>query len=92
MMGLAGAGAILLVTGMGSLFSGKKENQQADPTPALLFFKSEPNEFAFLNVLGKVHYKFADVGELLANYHCEPKARILLEQKVLDKLAEIMKG
>ncbi len=26
------------------------------------------------------------------NYHCEPKARILWEQKVLDSLDEIMKG
>lgn len=66
MMGLAGAGAILPITGVPSIISGGSENQKPDPGPALVFFKSEPNEFAFLNVLGKAHYKFADIGELLA--------------------------
>ena len=66
MMGLAGAGAILPVAGIGSIISESKSNRKADPGPALVFFKSEPNEFAFLNVLGKAHYKFADIGELLA--------------------------
>ncbi len=37
-----------------------------DTKPELVFFKNETNEFNFLNLLGKVHYKFADVGELLA--------------------------
>ena len=40
--------------------------KSADTVPDLVFFKSEPNEFAFLNSLGKAHYKFADIGELLA--------------------------
>lgn len=35
-------------------------------TPAFDFFKKESNEFKFINVLGKAHYKLADIGELLA--------------------------
>lgn len=35
-------------------------------SPDTVFYKSETNEFRFLNVIGKVHYKFADLGELLA--------------------------
>ncbi len=41
-------------------------NQPGDSSPQLIFFKNEDNEFKFLNVLGKAHYKFADIGELLA--------------------------
>lgn len=41
-------------------------NKASDPTPALIFFKKESNEFKFLNVLGKAHFRFVDVGELLA--------------------------
>ncbi len=37
-----------------------------DSTPVFNFFKKESNEFKFINVLGKAHYKLADIGELLA--------------------------
>ena len=37
-----------------------------DNGPTLHFFKNPTNEFRFLNVLGKAHYRFADLGELLA--------------------------
>ena len=45
-----------------SINAGKTPN----PAPVLNFFKKESNEFKFINVLGKAHYKFADIGELLA--------------------------
>jgi hypothetical protein len=42
------------------------EKKLSDQVPGHIFFKSEADEFAFLNALGKAHYKFSDIGELLA--------------------------
>jgi hypothetical protein len=64
--GLAGAGALLPLTATASFITEAPVNHPADSGPEMIFFKKEPDEFAFLNVLGKAHYKFADIGELLA--------------------------
>ncbi|WP_051313588.1 alpha/beta hydrolase family protein [Sporocytophaga myxococcoides] len=43
-----------------------KSAQEPSLPPTHNFYKTESNEFKFINVLGKAHYKFADLGELLA--------------------------
>ena len=64
MKGFAAGSALLPMTGFKTLVTDTQGTQ--DPDPNLIFFKKEPNEFNFYNALGKAHYKFADVGELLA--------------------------
>jgi pimeloyl-ACP methyl ester carboxylesterase len=66
MKGLAGAGVVLPVAGIPPFNFGNPECPSTDSGPELIFFKNEANEFAFLNVLGKAHYKFSDIGEVLA--------------------------
>ena len=66
MKGIAAGSALLPLTGMTSLIPEVMTHTTPDPPLQLIFFKTEPDEFAFLNVLGKAHYKFSDLGELLA--------------------------
>ncbi|MES1220713.1 MAG: alpha/beta fold hydrolase [Bacteroidota bacterium] len=61
------------LAGIGGILPFKKLNAQTmnttntqDAALAFDFFKKESDEFKFINVLGKVHYKLADIGELLA--------------------------
>lgn len=66
MTGLIGAPVFMSALSESSVISAENIRNSADTAPELVFFKNEPNEFAFLNSLGKAHYKFADIGELLA--------------------------
>jgi Esterase FrsA-like len=66
MKGVAGAPMFVSAFRENAFMPNKKTKRPADAGPALVFFKNEPNEFAFLTNLGKAHYKFADIGELLA--------------------------
>lgn len=43
-----------------------EKKRKADHAMKPTFFRNEDNEFKFLSVLGMAHYKFADIGELLA--------------------------
>jgi len=66
MKNIAAGSALLPLAGLQSLSTEAARTTAPDPQPALIFFKKEPDEFNFLNALGKAHYKFADIGELLA--------------------------
>jgi pimeloyl-ACP methyl ester carboxylesterase len=66
MKGVVATGTILPLSGVGAIVPADQKNPKADPATQLIFFKNEPNEFNFLIALGKAHYKFSDVGELLA--------------------------
>ncbi|MBE2228339.1 MAG: alpha/beta fold hydrolase [Ignavibacteria bacterium] len=69
--GLFGLSTVLPFAGGGGILDSlnnptDKPVKQENETPGLVFFNKLDNEFEFLNTLGYAHYRFADIGELLA--------------------------
>lgn len=62
MRGILGTGALLPLSQTSLFASTQKVNNHQTPasSPQLVFFKSEDDEFKFLNLLGTAHHKFSD--------------------------------